>query len=121
MADDVAAAAKQADPYACKEQHSCRVIDSLMPEAIEKHAVIVATAAVDKHKQLKDVAQFIKHEMDHKFPASKATEGVYHCAVGKSFASAISHEARQYIHIKVDTLHVVLWKSKDNPFHAQSS
>lgn len=36
-------------------------------------------------------------------------------------AGAISHEARQYIHIKVDTLHVVLWKSKDNPFHAQSS
>jgi hypothetical protein len=34
MADDVAAAAKQADPYACKEQHSCRVLDSLMPEAI---------------------------------------------------------------------------------------
>lgn len=49
--------------------------------------MIVATAAVDKHKQLKDVAQFIKHEMDHKFPATKATEGVYHCAVGKSFAS----------------------------------
>jgi dynein light chain LC8-type len=49
--------------------------------------VVVATAAVDKHKQLKDVAQFVKHEMDHKFPASKATEGVYHCVVGKSFAS----------------------------------
>jgi dynein light chain LC8-type len=49
--------------------------------------VVVATAAVDKHKQLKDVAQFIKHEMDHKFSASKATEGVYHCVVGKSFAS----------------------------------
>jgi hypothetical protein len=29
---------------------------------------------------------------------------------------AISHEARQYIHIKVDTYHLVLWKSKDSPF-----
>lgn len=56
----------------------------------EKHAVLVATAAVDKHKQLKDVAQFIKHEMDKKFPAAKATEGVYHCVVGKSFASKCS-------------------------------
>lgn len=59
-----------------------------MPETTEKTAVQIALAAVDRHKQLKDIAQFLKHEMDKKFPASgKATEGVYHCVVGKSFAS----------------------------------
>jgi hypothetical protein len=64
--------------------------------ATEKHAVVVATAAVDKHKQLKDVAQFVKHEMDLKFPATKATEGVYHCVVGKSFASESGLEDTQF-------------------------
>jgi hypothetical protein len=35
-----------------------------------------------------DIAFYIKHEYDRKYPGSgKATEGVYHCIVGKSFAS----------------------------------
>jgi hypothetical protein len=38
---------------------------------------------------LSDIAFYIKHEYDHKYPGSgKATEGVYHCAVGRHFASA---------------------------------
>jgi dynein light chain LC8-type len=71
------------------EPHATQCIYFYGSAATEKHAVVVATAAVDKHKQLKDVAQFIKHEMDHNFPAAKATEGVYHCVVGKSFASEL--------------------------------
>jgi dynein light chain LC8-type len=48
----------------------------------------IAVVAVDKYKHLKDVAEAIKHAFDKKYPGSgKATEGVYHCAVGKSFAS----------------------------------
>lgn len=31
-------------------------------------------------------------------------------------AAAISHETRYYIHLQVDTVHLVLYKSKDNPF-----
>lgn len=31
-------------------------------------------------------------------------------------AAAISHETRYYIHLQVDTVHIVLFKSKDNPF-----
>lgn len=27
-------------------------------------------------------------------------------------AGAISHGARQYMHLKVDTFHIILWKSK---------
>ena len=34
---------------------------------------------------------------------------------------AISHETRQYIHLKVDMLHVVLFKSKDDPFASGDS
>lgn len=32
-------------------------------------------------------------------------------------AGSVSHETRQFIHLKVDTYHIVLWKSKDTPFH----
>lgn len=36
-------------------------------------------------------------------------------------AGAVSHETRQFIHMKVDTYHIVLWKSKDTPFHVSEN
>ncbi|KIZ01043.1 Dynein light chain, flagellar outer arm, partial [Monoraphidium neglectum] len=99
-----------ADPrsdYACKDQHSVRVIDSHMPEDLERDVLLVSAAAVERHRQLKDVAQFVKQGMQRLHPGgNRAADGVYHCAVGKSFASAVSHEVRQYIHLRVDSIHV---------------
>jgi hypothetical protein len=131
---------------------------------VQQDAISICIVAVDKFKNLKDIAFYIKHQYDKKYPGSgKAAEGVYHCAVGKSFASefkvsckdhtrkdtwvgrsfilngqlqtsrsaefdriclfamlflsgAVSHETRQMIHLKIDTLHVILWKSKEAPF-----
>lgn len=31
-------------------------------------------------------------------------------------AACVSHETREYLHIKVDQLHIIIWKSKDTPF-----
>jgi dynein light chain LC8-type len=105
--------------YQLKSQHKCQIVSSYMQESFEADAMSIAVVAVDKHKHLKDIAYHIKHAYDKKYPGSgKATEGVYHCVVGKSFASAVSHETRQMIHLKVDTFHIVLWKSKDTPFHS---
>lgn len=101
-----------------KETKHYQIVHSNMPESYAKDAIDISLLAVEKHKHLKDVAFYIKHEYDKKYPGSgKATEGVYHCVVGKSFASAVSHETRQFIHLKIDTYHIVLWKSKDSPFH----
>lgn len=59
---------------------------------------------------------------DKKYPSNgRATDGVYHCIVGRNFASAISHETRFYIHLVVETLHVILFKSKDCPFDLEES
>jgi dynein light chain LC8-type len=59
-----------------------------MSESFEQDAISIALVAVDKFRQLKDIAFHIKHEYDRKYPGSgKATEGVYHCIVGKSYAS----------------------------------
>ncbi|GMH43443.1 hypothetical protein BSKO_11365 [Bryopsis sp. KO-2023] len=94
------------------------VVDSHMTSEFEQSALEICMEAVGKYKHLKDIAFHVKHSYDKKYPGSgKATEGVYHCIVGKNFASAISHETRQYIRMKIGILHVILWKSKDSPFH----
>lgn len=36
---------------------------------------------------------------------------------GRFFSGAISHETHQYIKLRIGTFHVILWKSKDSPFH----
>jgi dynein light chain LC8-type len=78
----------QKDPYACENEHNWAIVESRMPESFEQEAIRVSLAAVDRFKQLKDIAKFIKQEYDKLHVGSgKATEGVYHCVVGKSFAS----------------------------------
>lgn len=156
-----------------KEKHSCKIVHSQMPSSFEQDAMYVCLSGVDQYKALKDIAQYIKQEYDKKYPSNgKATDGVYHCIVGKSFASkclldhckfselefycalitphhtctlpassslpssqprlitpsptpfpagGISHETRQCILLKVDVYHVLLWKSKDSPFHASDA
>lgn len=104
--------------YVLQSEHKFKIVTSYMPETLEQDAINISLVAVDKFKQLKDIAFHIKHEFDKKYPGSgKATEGVYHCIAGKNFASAVSHETRQMIHLHVDTYHIILWKSKDTPFH----
>jgi dynein light chain LC8-type len=71
-----------------RASHHVRILASQMPKSYEKDAVDVALTAISKNKHLKDIAQHIKQEIDRRHPGSgKATEGVYHCIVGKSFAS----------------------------------
>eukprot|EP00891_Asterochloris_glomerata_P005650 jgi/Astpho2/5650/gw1.00079.212.1_t len=84
-----------------------------MTGSYEEAAISIALAAVHKHKQFKDIACYIKQQFDRKYPSSgKATEGVYHCVCGKRFATALSHETRSYIHLQIDTMHIILFKSK---------
>eukprot|EP01024_Parvocaulis_polyphysoides_P027303 TRINITY_DN24797_c0_g2_i2.p2 TRINITY_DN24797_c0_g2~~TRINITY_DN24797_c0_g2_i2.p2 ORF type:complete len:121 (-),score=11.04 TRINITY_DN24797_c0_g2_i2:198-539(-) len=102
-----------------KSQHSVQIVESHMNEEFQTDAIGICTEAVDTKSHLKDIAQLIKQLYDKKHPGSgKATEGVFHCIVGKSFGSCVAHETRMYIHLQIDMLHVVIWKSKDSPFHA---
>lgn len=87
MADDGQVETKEKE-YQLQNPHSYKIVSSYMPESFELDAINTALIAVDKYKHLKDIAFYIKHEYDRKYPGSgKATEGVYHCIVGKSFAS----------------------------------
>ena len=70
------------------KSHSLKVIESHMASSYEESATGIALEAVHKFKQYKDIASHVKHQFDKKYPGSgKATEGVFHCICGKSFAS----------------------------------
>lgn len=85
---DVEEHSEEKKGYQLQSQHTYKIISSYLPESYEQDAITICIVAVDKFKHLKDIAFHIKHEYDKKYPGSgKATEGVYHCAVGKSFAS----------------------------------
>ena len=85
MADEEGTASKE---YQMQAEHTYKIMTSFMSETFEKDAINISIVAVDKYKHLKDIAFYIKHQYDKKYPGSgKAAEGVYHCAVGKSFAS----------------------------------
>jgi hypothetical protein len=36
--------------------------------------------------------------------------------VSHARAACVTHETREYCHLKVDQLHIIIWKSKDTPF-----
>ena len=69
--------------------HALQIVESHMPSAKEKAAIEIAVQAVDRNKQLMDIASYIKTHYDKAYPGSgKATEGVYHAMCGTHFASA---------------------------------
>lgn len=68
--------------------HRVKIIDSHMTSSYEESAIGICLEAVHKYKQYKDVAFYVKHQVDKKYPSSgKATEGVFHCICGSNFAS----------------------------------
>mmetsp|Transcript_35007 Transcript_35007/g.66878 ORF Transcript_35007/g.66878 Transcript_35007/m.66878 type:complete len:120 (-) Transcript_35007:322-681(-) len=102
--------------------HKISVIGSLMPQDHETQAIEVCAMAIEAHKNTKDMATYCKKEYDKRFPPSgKATEGVFHVIVGKNFGASLSHETRAYVHLKIDLLHFIIFKSKDSPFDVEDS
>lgn len=69
-------------------------------------------------KAHKDVASQIKAQYDIKHPPldNKATSGVFHCIVGRNFACSVTHETHFACLLKVGTVNVLIFRSKDSPF-----
>lgn len=68
------------------------VVESQMDNERQTQAIQIAGAAFERNgpevMDLKQIACEIKQNFDRIYPGSgKATEGVYHCIVGSSFAS----------------------------------
>ncbi|XP_050026883.1 dynein light chain LC6, flagellar outer arm-like [Dermacentor andersoni] len=76
-----------------------------IPEHMQQEAIGVATAAIEKHKILRDVAAFIKTEFDRKFGPT------WHCVVGRSFGSYVTYETKRFTYFYVGHIAVLLFKA----------
>ncbi len=76
-----------------------------MSEEMQQHAIDVANQALDRHNIERDIAAYIKKEFDKKFNPT------WHCIVGRSFGSYITHESKHFIYFYVGQLAILLFKS----------
>ncbi|KAJ1650699.1 Dynein light chain 1, cytoplasmic [Dispira parvispora] len=76
-----------------------------MGEEMQSEAIEVTTQAVKQSVQEKDMAAHIKREFDKKY------QPTWHCIVGKSFGSYVTHETKHFIYFYIGNLAVLLFKS----------
>ena len=76
-----------------------------MNEEMQQNAIDVANQALDRHNIERDIAAYIKKEFDKKFSPT------WHCIVGRSFGSYITHESKHFVYFYVGQLAVLLFKS----------
>ena len=76
-----------------------------MNEEMQKNAMDVANQALDRHNIERDISAYIKKEFDKKYNPT------WHCVVGRSFGSYVTHESKHFIYFYVGQLAILLFKS----------
>ncbi|KAJ1993717.1 hypothetical protein H4R33_000572 [Dimargaris cristalligena] len=76
-----------------------------MSQEMQSDALEITNRAVEQFTMEKDIAAQIKREFDKKF------QPTWHCIVGKSFGSYVTHETRHFIYFYIGNLAVLLFKS----------
>lgn len=76
-----------------------------MVDAMQQDATEVAQEALKANDVEKDIAAYIKKEFDKKHGTT------WHCIVGRSFGSYVTHETKHFIYFYVGQLAVLLFKS----------
>ncbi len=61
--------------------------------------------AMEKYWVEDDIASHIKKELDKRYSP------MWHCVVGRSFSSFITHEAKYFLHFFLGQVAVLVWKS----------
>ena len=67
-------------------------------EAMAHKSVWLAADALEEHKVEKDLARAVKEGMDAAFG------GPWHCVVGRSFGSFVTHESGSFIYFYIGRL-----------------
>ncbi|AFZ80367.1 dynein light chain 1, putative [Theileria equi strain WA] len=75
-----------------------------MDENMQKYALEVAEHALSKFDVEKDIAAHIKKEFD------KTYSPTWHCIVGRSFGSYVTHEKDHFIYFYIGNTAVLLFK-----------
>ncbi|EGC32061.1 hypothetical protein DICPUDRAFT_38971 [Dictyostelium purpureum] len=76
-----------------------------MQEFMQQDATELAIKLLEEQTPHKDIATIIKKEFDKKYL------GNWHCIVGKSFASFVTHETKSYIYFNINDNSILLFKS----------
>ena len=76
-----------------------------MSDEMQQDATDVANQALERHNIEKDIAGFIKKEFDKKYNPT------WHCIVGRSFGSYVTHETKNFIYFYMGQLAILLFKS----------
>ena len=77
---------------------------------MQQDAIDTASLAMEKYTTEKEIAGFIKKEFDKKY------DPTWHCIVGRSFGSYMTHEEKYFILFFLNQYGILLLKSgKENP------
>jgi dynein light chain LC8-type len=87
------------------EMRKCLVKASDMQPEQQQSVCDMAIAAFTKYQSESDVAKHLKKEMDVTFGQ------LWHCIVGKSFGSFVSHHPGTFIYFYCNNIAILLFKS----------
>ena len=76
-----------------------------MSEELQADAVQLGKDALSKFTVEKDIAEYIKREFDRKHGA------VWHCIVGHSFGSFVTHESGHFLFYYIGSYAILLFRS----------
>ena len=76
-----------------------------MEEELKEDAVKKILEAVKEFTIEREIAESIKKYFDEKY------EAAWHCIVGKSFGSFVTHETKSFILASVNDFTILLWKN----------
>merc|ERR1712203_925086 len=88
---------------AMAEQRKAVVKVSDMSEEMQLECVDIATQPMEKFSIEKDVAAYIKKEMDKKHNPT------WHVIVGRNFGSYVTHETKHFVYLYIGQMAVLLF------------
>ena len=74
-------------------------------EDMQQDAIDTASVAMEKYSTEKEIAGFIKKEFDKKY------DPTWHCIVGRSFGSYLTHENKDFIFFFLNQFGILLMKA----------
>ena len=85
------------------------VKEANMPESMQQDAINIASQAIQKYKNEKETADYIKKEFDGKHDQNWRCIVIYgqHC---RSFKSYVTQQPKFWIHLYLDRIAVLLYK-----------
>ena len=74
--------------------------EEMKEDAVKKVLEVVKESSIER-----EIAESLKKFFDKKY------EPAWHCIVGKSFGSFVTHETKGFILVSVNDLTILLWKN----------